>query len=332
MGGTTTLVFDTRTGKLEEHYLSLAGTCRNCAGGPTPWNSWISCEESVFRPADGLGFQRDHGYNFEVPARRRPGLVEPVPLVAMGRFNHEAIAVDPRTGIVYQSEDRPDSLLYRFIPTQGGRLHEGGRLQALAFRGRRAADTRNHGESEVIPVGAKIECEWIDLRDVKSPDDDLRLQGRSNGAAIFARGEGLWWGRGSVYFGCTTGGSRLRGQIWRYRPRVEKGEPLASAGGVLELFLEPNDPAVLDMADNITMSRQGDLFICEDGGSEQSIVGVSPQGVPYKFARNAKNLSEFAGVTFSPDGTTMFVNIQRPGITLAIRGPWQKGAPRRRAR
>lgn len=109
LGGTTTLVFDEATQRVQEQYLSLIGTNRNCAGGPTPWNSWISCEEDT-TPV-GEGHETAHGYNFEIPTTRK-GLIKPVPLRAMGRFNHEAVCVDPTTSIVYQTEDRSDSLIY----------------------------------------------------------------------------------------------------------------------------------------------------------------------------------------------------------------------------
>lgn len=145
VGGATTLVYDTASGKLERQYLSLAGTIRNCAGGPTPWGSWISCEETVARAGELGGVEKDHGYNFEVPALAG-GLVDPVPLKAMGRFNHEAIAVDPRSGIVYQTEDRSDALLYRFIPTVRGKMAAGGRLQALMITDAPGMDTRNWPE------------------------------------------------------------------------------------------------------------------------------------------------------------------------------------------
>ena len=324
-GGTTTMVIDNATGKLEEHYLSLIGTCNNCAGGPTPWNTWISCEESTFR-AGTAGFAKDHGYNFEVPARRRPGLVDPKPLKAMGRFNHEAIVVDPNTGIIYQSEDRSDSAFFRFIPHQRGRLHLGGQLQALVFRDQPCMDTRNWEGSPTIPIGAKFEVEWINVEDIESPKDDMRYQVQAKGAAIFARGEGLCWGHDSIYFGCTTGGKKLHGQIWRYQPIVDNSQALTNSRGYLQLFIEPDDPTTLDMADNLTVSPNGDLYVCEDGAGEQFIVGITPTGASYKFAYNAKNNSEFAGATFSPDGKTLFANIQRPGITLAIRGPWDKRA------
>ena len=104
LGGTTTLVYDTRTQTLEKHFLSLIGTIRNCAGGLTPWNTWITCEETM-QKAEGT-YDADHGYNFEVPASADIGLADPIPLKAMGRFNHEAVAVDPKTGIVYETEDR----------------------------------------------------------------------------------------------------------------------------------------------------------------------------------------------------------------------------------
>jgi uncharacterized protein len=140
LAGTTTLVYDTRLRRLEKHFLSLAGTRRNCAGGPTPWNSWITCEETVVTA--GGDNEKDHGYNFDVPASDRMELVEPVALKAMGRFNHEAVAVDPRTGIVYQTEDRGDGLFYRFIPARPGQLAAGGRLQALRIR--EHSNARNH--------------------------------------------------------------------------------------------------------------------------------------------------------------------------------------------
>jgi secreted PhoX family phosphatase len=118
LGGTTTLVYNTKKRVLESQFLSLAGTCRNCAGGPTPWNTWITCEETVMPAnlASGGTTERDHGYNFEVPASAKIGLAMPVALKAMGRFNHEAVAVDARSGIVYQTEDRDDGLIYRFHP------------------------------------------------------------------------------------------------------------------------------------------------------------------------------------------------------------------------
>jgi len=319
-GGTTTLVYDTRQERLERHFLSLTGTIRNCAGGPTPWNSWVTCEESVVRA--GGDRHRDHGFNFEVPSGADE-LVVPVPLREMGRFNHEAIAVDAPSGVVYETEDRADGLFYRFVPDRPGDLAAGGRLQALRIPDLDAADTSNRGNPG-IDVGQSLEVVWVDLENVTSPEDDLRQQGKSLGAATFSRGEGIWAAPGGVYFAATSGGANGGGQIWRYRPSPMEGTLAESeARGSLELFVEPNDTDLLDQADNLTIAPWGDVIVCEDGRGGNFLRGVTPRGELYTLGRNALNNSELAGATFSPDGTTLFVNIQQPGLTLAITGPWR---------
>jgi hypothetical protein len=321
LGGTTTLVYDTKAQRLESQYLSLAGTLRNCAGGPTPWNSWITCEEIVVR-ADA-DWAKDHGYAFEVPASAEPKLAPPVPLKAMGRFNHEAVAVHPATGIVYQTEDRSDGLFYRFIPSQPQRLAEGGKLQALCVVDQPSLDTRNWDEQKVAP-GTVLRVKWLDLKDIDAPNDDLRHRGFEQGAARFARGEGMWYGNDAIYFACTNGGRAKKGQIWRYMPSPFEGTPQEQNDpGKLELFVEPNDGNIVDNADNLTVAPWGDLIVCEDGQHEQFLVGVTPKGEFYKLGKNAVSDSELAGVTFSPDGTTLFVNLQHNGLTLAITGPWR---------
>lgn len=328
LGGTTTLVFDTKSQRVERHFLSLAGTYRNCAGGVTPWRSWISCEEDVSRPNEdgqhpGDPMEKEHGYNFEVPASEEIALADPIPLKAMGRFRHEAVAIDPGTGIVYQTEDREDGLFYRFVPTRKGVLREGGRLQALKVRDWARADTRNwHGEK--ITPGHRLPVEWVDIRNVTAPDDDdLRYQGFfEQGAARFARGEGCWFARQAVYFACTNGGRKKKGQIWRYIPGATDGTAEEEKNpGMLELFIEPNDGNLVENCDNLTMAPWGDLIICEDGVLPQYLVGLTPDGKLYRFARTS--LGEFAGACFSPDGTTLFVNIQDAGLTMAITGPWE---------
>ncbi|HXG46930.1 MAG TPA: alkaline phosphatase PhoX [Methylomirabilota bacterium] len=326
LGGTTTLVYDAREQRLERHFLSLAGTYRNCAGGITPWNTWITCEEDTSKPnADGQNsedeMEKEHGYNFEVPASADLRLADPVPLKAMGRFRHEAVAVDPRTGIVYQTEDRSDGLLFRFLPREPGRLLAGGRLQALKFKDANRADTRNFTERK-IKATDKFDVEWVDMQDVESPDDDLRYQGYfDHGAARFARGEGIWYGKDGIYFACTNGGPKRKGQIWRYVPSPAEGTPEErNRPGQLELFIEPNDGTLVENCDNVTLAPWGDLIICEDGMSPQYLVGVTPEGRTYRLAKTT--LAEFAGACFSPDGRTLFVNILSPGMTLAITGPW----------
>lgn len=335
LGGTSTILFNTQSQAVEGQRLSLAGTLRNCAGGPTPWGSWLTCEETNQRTTSR--FAKDHGWVFEVPAIWGTNiLADPVPLTAMGRFYHEAVAVDPASGAVYLTEDQNDSLLYRFLPTTPGQLANGGTLQALVVRGCASLDTRNWtsdpapgGSSGVMLTGCDVEVgrwfdvEWVTLENVESPNDDLRYQGFAAGAARFARGEGMWWGNDSAYFACTSGGVAQQGQIWRYLPSPAEGTPAeASEPGRLQLFVEPNNSGIIDNADNLTVAPWGDLILCEDGSGSQYLVGVTPQGGIYKFARNAVSSSELAGACFSPDGSTLFVNIQHSGYTLAITGPW----------
>lgn len=321
-GGTTTIVYDTEKQEVVRQYLSLTGTLRNCAGGPTPWSSWLTCEEIVTHPDDT--YAKSHGYVFEVPAKVEPGVARPMPIKAMGRFNHEAVAVDPNSGVIYLTEDDSEGLLYRFIPNEPGKLLEGGTLQALAVKGNEGMDTRNWN-GEQISVGDQFDVEWIDLEDIDSPDGDLHIRGFKDGAARFARGEGMWYGNDAVYFACTNGGHRKLGQIWKYTPSTEEGSPGETENpGSLELFVEPNDSNMIENADNLTVAPWGDLFICEDTDKEQDLVGITPEGNIYRFGRNAKSNSELAGATFSPDGTTLFMNIQHSGLTLAITGPWDK--------
>ena len=324
LGGTTTLIYNHTTKKVETEFLSLAGTIRNCAGGPTPWNSWITCEETVEK-ANGT-LEKDHGYTFEVPATEKIGLAEPIAIKAMGRFNHEAVAVDPKSGIVYQTEDDGEGLLYRFIPKVPGKLRQGGKLQALAFRDQRSFDTRNWiGTSpSILEAKKRFFVNWIDLEDIESPHNDLRHRGFIKGAARFARGEGMWYGNNEVYFACTNGGSNKTGQVFRYKPSIYEGTPRESeAPGAIELFAEPNDKDILKHCDNLTVAPWGDIVLSEDD-DHPFLVGITPAGQYYKLGENIGYNSELAGAVFSPDGSTLFVNIQHAGLTLAIEGPWRK--------
>lgn len=320
-GGTTTFIYDEKTGVIESSWLSLAGTIRNCAGGRTPWNSWISCEETFVGKSKNL--KKQHGYNFEVPATLTPSLADPIPLKAMGRFNHEAICVDPKTGIVYQTEDRNDSCIYRFIPNEKGNLKAGGRLQALVIKSQKTKDTRNW-DAAPMPINKKIKVEWVDLDNVTPTKDNLRYQAQEKGAAIFARGEGMWFGKNEVYFACTSGGTKKWGQVFRYAPSPMEGTDLEKEEpGTIELFLEPNDKELLQNCDNLTVAPWGDIIMCEDRAAP-NIVGVTPTGEMYRVAENIGMPSEFAGGVFSPSGKTFFVNIQHYGLTLAISGPWNR--------
>jgi hypothetical protein len=316
-GGTTTLVYNTKTKTLEKQWMSLAGTERNCAGGITPSMTWLTCEETAATKSDKL--EHDHGWVFEVPVTTAPKLADPRPIRAMGRFMHEACCTDPRTGFVYLTEDRHDGLLYRFRPEDPADLHAGGSLEVLRIDGVASMDTRNHAQ-QTVAVGQKLGVRWMPIDETDSPEDDLRYRGFERGAARFARGEGMWWGNDSVYFACTTGGRLRCGQIWRLIPDAG-ADP---SGDVLKLFVEPNDETSLSHADNITFSPWGDIVVCEDESKPPHMLGITPDGELYRIARNASSYAEFAGASFSPDGSTLFVNIQSPGWTLAITGPWKQ--------
>jgi secreted PhoX family phosphatase len=329
-GGTTTTVFNPATGETERQFLSLAGTEVNCAGGPTPWGSWLSCEECFEDPGNDWSLlrrhvrEKRHGYVFEVPASADE-LVTPVPIKAMGRFEHEACAVDPRTGIVYMTEDRHHSLFYRYIPDVPGKLVEGGRLQALAVAGQESLPTHNWNREAHVPLRRPLDTSWVDLDDVDPAKNDLRLRGASKGAAMFARGEGLCLAGDRLAFTCTIGGPARRGQVFTYLPGPHEGTAdEARQPGQLELIAEAGEQSLLTNADNLTMAPWGDLVVCEDtlDGSSSSVIGIRPDGTQYLVADNAYSGSELAGVCFSPDGNIMFLNIQYPGMTVAISGDW----------
>lgn len=321
-GGTSNIVYNLKTQKVEQEFMSLLGTVRNCAGGTTPWGSWLTCEESVVK--QGQSVNADHGYIFEVPATAT-GLVEPIPLKAMGRFNHEAACVDPSTGIVYLTEDRSDSLFYRFIPTVKGELHKGGVLQALVVSSNPSFDTRNW-DTNAMELHKEFPCQWITLDNVEAPQDDLRARGYANGAAIFARGEGIHFDNGEMYFCCTSGGKAKLGQIMRYKPSANEGtDSERNQPGYLSLFLESPDKVTFNYGDNIVIAPNQHLVVCEDQYSDvvnNHIKGVTPNGQTYNIGKVLWQ-TEPAGVCFSPDGKTLFVNLYSPTCTLAITGPWE---------
>ena len=349
-GGTSNMLF--RDGNWVSMSPSLGGTQGNCAGGTTPWGTWLTCEE-VSSDAVGVAGKK-HGYAFEVTAD--PTQTTGVPIIGMGRFAHEAAAVDVATGIVYETEDSGGkSGFYRYIPdiTPGypGSLAMGGRLQMAKVKGVANANLAT------APVNATYELEWVDIAE---PDRNRSnatgptgltvtnaagpfVQGWIQGALRMNRGEGIWYALGKMYVMDTSGGAVGRGTIWE----------LDLATQVLKCIYSSPSALVGNMGDNLTVSPRNAILICEDAstaatdsfGFGQRLMGLTAQGDAYIFAKNNVVLSadqlivagklsslqgdhrsrEFAGACFDPTGRYLFVNIQTPGITFAISGPWAKG-------
>jgi uncharacterized protein len=324
-GGTTTLVFDADRGKFLSSRASLSGTIRNCAGGPTPWGSWLTCEETTVVGADGTR----HGYVFEVPHN---GEGDPRALRGMGRYSHEALAIDPRTGYVYLTEDDTPAGLYRYVPRDRHDLHAGGELQMMVIE----TDDGSSYTTYTDGTGTQYSTSWVTIPNPDYAPGETRpaLQGQALGAAVFRRLEGAWWGNERIYVVSTSGGPAGQGQVFAYDPRHER---------MRVLFASP-DAAVLNNPDNICVSPRGGIVLCEDGSEGEYLHGLTTDGEIFPFALNqavvpeggvpGKSVppgdysgSEWCGSTFEPrNGGWLFANLQSPGITFAITGPWRKGS------
>jgi secreted PhoX family phosphatase len=298
-GGVTRLVVDRSSLELVSSNLVLTGTLRNCSGGVSPFG-WLTCEESV---------EPGHGYVFRC---RTDGqrLMPPERIPAYGRFNHEAACVDPETLVAYLTEDRADGCLYRSVPHDKAKPFEG-KLQALRIKGSPRFDTATN-----LPLGKELDVVWIDVPDPDPKDDTLRHAAHAKGAALVRRGEGIVFDHDRVFIAATTGGRNGTGQILKLT--------LGPSGDTLSTAAESPSGDVLEHPDNLALAPWGDLYMAEDGLGTQYVRGLSPRGVIFDVARNAAGYGEIAGVCFSPDGTALFLNLQREGYTLAVTGPFER--------
>jgi secreted PhoX family phosphatase len=343
-GGTVNVEVDWQ-GNVVRDWVSLQGSQMNCAGGRTPWGTWITCEETVnggdvgpdFTGAPNTGLL-PHGYLFEVPME---GTSDAVPIRAAGRFAHEAAAISHDWRHVYLTEDNFNfpSGFYRYKPPRSpkaaGSLEDGGRLEMLAVKGIPNADL-SVGQAP----GTTYNVGWVTIDDpdptfAAGTTNDQAIsavgdQGRAKGAAIFSRLEGCYTAaNGEVFFTSTQGGAMVgtdpdgfgagRGQVWAYD----------SYGQRLRLVYESPAIDTLDLPDNVVVSPGGALVLCEDGSGDNFLRGLTQDGQIFNFARNADPAQvgqEFAGATFSADGRTLFVNVQSStGYSVAIWGPWEGG-------
>ena len=355
--GITTTVLVTRFGEILNAFTSLNGTQMNCAGGATPWGTWIMCEETVNGPDVGADFTgvsnvpltQRHGFIFEVPAG---GQSNRRPIMSAGRFAHEAVAWNSTENALYLTEDNfgfPSGFYRYFPPTdpmETRSLDDGGRLQTLRVAGQPNAHLEANQDN-----GVTYDVDWVDIADPNptfpftpgqpaptSNDTAISYvgdQGRAQGAAGFSRLEGASLSKGLVYFDATQGGGAPEpgpqpitgygngnGQIWAYDPEAQ----------TLRCVFQSPGAAVLDLPDNLTHSPRGTIVICEDGPGDNYVRGLTRGGEVVDIALNRLHSSltgaprfgdEFAGATFSPDGHTLFVNIQASqGMTFAIWGPW----------
>lgn len=388
VAGGCTVMRVNASGQLVDHRAAIGGTVGNCAGGGSPWGTWFTCEETIAGVDNTPGLLKKHGYVFEVSSN--PSQTNAVAITDMGRFPHEAIAIDPKNGDIFQTEDsRNYAGFYRYRPNNTARVYgsaaEGGVLEAAHVVGVSKANLINIANaallrpSTVSAVGQSFQIEWVRVLnpdasptaghdetgvDNPAPATNATVSGpfkqaRDAGALRMSRGEGIWWAprEDAAYivdtsFGIEPGGQRRAGRgfgaVWKYQPsRTDRSK------GTLTLVYASANSVAGNNPDNITISPRGGIMCCDDGsnvvdqfGPGQRLTGLTNAGDAYVFAKNALNLSaanlasmsrtgqfnpgdyrgiEFAGACFDPTGRVLYCNIQTPGVTFAITGPWSRG-------
>lgn len=334
-GGCTVIKVDADGNRTSE-IVGVAGTATNCAGGTTPWGTWLTCEE-IDALAGKDGFQKDHGYVFEVDPYKPEHNKDPKPIKALGRFEHEAAVVDPKTGDIYLTEDSagPNGLLYRWEAPEGFKGAVGSLRKLSDTAGVLGAMKATDGAGKHVPdlavatkIGTTYAIEWVPVPDRDGRTVAIRKQFTDGDITRARKLEGAWWAKNGTYivssFARAESPNVHDGQIWFYDPN--------KATLTLKLIFSKNPDAAKDGAfdgpDNISVSPYGGVILAEDGEGIQHLVGATDSGATFPIARNdfvtakTKNV-EFTGPIFSPDKKLLFANIQEPGYMFAIKGPWR---------
>ena len=282
-GGVSAIHFDA-DGNIVDAYRILEGSNSNCAGGQTPWGTWLSGEENF--SGQGRIWECD-------PTGAKPAVAHE----AMGRWAHEAAAVDPDNQQVYLTEDNPTGVFYRYTPT--------------------AYPDLSAGKLEACIVAADGSVTWGALTDPSGATVPTREQ--VAGATIFPGNEGCWYHQGWVYF-TSKGDHSVHGidiAAQKYT-LLWKGDP--DGLGV--------EGAVLSHVDNITVDAgSGDLFVAEDGGNMELII-ITPEGALAPFVRvvgEGHADSEMTGPVFNPSRDRLYFSSQR-GPSIKTPGEIVAGA------
>ena len=220
-GGVSALKFDA-SGKVVDAYSILEDTSRNCAGGATPWQSWLSCEEI------------NEGRVWECyPDGRQPAIVRP----ALGVFNHEAVAVDETNYQLYLTEDKTDGCLYRFTAAQS--LADG-------FPDLSAGKL----EVAILSAGTEDSLDWAELPDPSAASIETRYQLAE--AVKFNGGEGIAYFGGRVIF--TTKGDN---RVWSYEVASQQLSIVYDANDSLTPILTGVDNVTISSSGDIYVAEDG---------------------------------------------------------------------------